>query len=287
MFGYTNYSWQSAISPAAPPRPIVDPLAGGYRKIPVAQIGADIFCDTRIISAELAELSHTPELDAGKCARAIQEYVAKTDSDTALAVFTCGTPLYMAKMLLTNFMPWEAARLVKDRAKMSREMSVKRYNPRQAKPVVAGFVADLEQRLSGQPYLFGDSPCIADFSAFHLIWFGGKTQGFAFISKAPQVRRWFKRISQMGHGNKTSINKSAVFEAAREGEPRALSPELLTEKLVGQRVKIGPNDYAQKSVIGTIAGGDDFRWVLARETDEFGRLHVHFPKQGFELVELD
>jgi len=62
MLGYCNVSWQSMISPPMPPREIVDPLAGGYRRLPVAQVGADIFCDTRIITAEIADMTAKPEL---------------------------------------------------------------------------------------------------------------------------------------------------------------------------------------------------------------------------------
>jgi hypothetical protein len=39
MFGYTNTAWFSLLSPAQPPRPNLDPLTGGYRRIPVAQMG--------------------------------------------------------------------------------------------------------------------------------------------------------------------------------------------------------------------------------------------------------
>ena len=44
MFGYTGLRWHSVISPPMPPRPNLDPLTGGYRRIPVAQKGADLFC---------------------------------------------------------------------------------------------------------------------------------------------------------------------------------------------------------------------------------------------------
>ena len=35
------------------PKPDLVPLTGGYRKTPVMQIGADIYCDTQIILREL------------------------------------------------------------------------------------------------------------------------------------------------------------------------------------------------------------------------------------------
>ena len=56
MFGYADMEWLSVISPESPPRPIVEPLVGGYRRIPVAQSGADIFCDSRLIADEIANL---------------------------------------------------------------------------------------------------------------------------------------------------------------------------------------------------------------------------------------
>jgi hypothetical protein len=49
MLGYADLSWQSCITREMPPRPLLARLAGGYRKIPVAQIGADIFCDSRVL----------------------------------------------------------------------------------------------------------------------------------------------------------------------------------------------------------------------------------------------
>jgi glutathione S-transferase len=287
MFGYTNFEWQSSTSPAAPPRPIVDPLAGGYRKIPVAQVGADIFCDTRIISAEVANTVAQPELDAANCSEEIQQFVAQTDGPTSMALFTCGTPLHMALMMFSNFTPWEAARLGKDRANVAKTMTGERISQRKAKPMVAAFVVDLENKLSEQKFLFGDAPTIADFSAFHLIWFGGKTQGFGFISKAPKLKQWFKRISEMGHGLKTTISKSQVFAQARDSEPRDIAPELAVGEWLGKTVEIKPNDYAQDSVTGVIVGCDDFRWVIARQTADFGLLHVHFPKQGYDVSPLD
>ena len=54
MLGYTGIQWQSVITREMPPRPLLETLTGGYRKIPMAQIGADIFVDTRTIAAEIA-----------------------------------------------------------------------------------------------------------------------------------------------------------------------------------------------------------------------------------------
>ena len=51
-FGIKGLSWRSVIQPVIMPKPDLIPLTGGYRKIPVMQIGADIFCDSQIILRE-------------------------------------------------------------------------------------------------------------------------------------------------------------------------------------------------------------------------------------------
>ena len=39
-------AWKSVIIPNMMPKPDLMPLTGGYRKTPVLQVGADIYCDT-------------------------------------------------------------------------------------------------------------------------------------------------------------------------------------------------------------------------------------------------
>ena len=67
MLGYSRMHWQSVLTREMPPRPLVASLAGGYRKIPVAQIGADIFCDSRTIAREIAILANQPALALENC----------------------------------------------------------------------------------------------------------------------------------------------------------------------------------------------------------------------------
>src|SRR5271168_1599355 len=45
--------WRSVIIPMIMPRPDTIPLTGGYRRTPVLQVGADVYCDTALIAAYL------------------------------------------------------------------------------------------------------------------------------------------------------------------------------------------------------------------------------------------
>jgi len=44
------------------PKPKLIPLTGGYRRIPVLQIGADVYSDTGIIIRKIDELHPTPSI---------------------------------------------------------------------------------------------------------------------------------------------------------------------------------------------------------------------------------
>ena len=52
-FGIKKLSWRSVEIPRVPPKPELMPLTGGYRRTPVMQMGADIYCDTQCILREL------------------------------------------------------------------------------------------------------------------------------------------------------------------------------------------------------------------------------------------
>ena len=51
MLNARGLAWRSTIIPMIAPRPDTIPLTGGYRRTPVLQVGADIYCDTAIIAA--------------------------------------------------------------------------------------------------------------------------------------------------------------------------------------------------------------------------------------------
>ena len=53
VFGHKGLSWRSVRIPQIMPKPDLMPLTGGYRRTPVMQIGADVFCDTQIIIREI------------------------------------------------------------------------------------------------------------------------------------------------------------------------------------------------------------------------------------------
>ena len=62
VLGYKSLAWRSVTIPSVAPKPDLTPLTGGYRRTPVLQIGADIYCDTRLILRELERRQPLPSL---------------------------------------------------------------------------------------------------------------------------------------------------------------------------------------------------------------------------------
>ncbi|WP_416358416.1 glutathione S-transferase family protein [Aureimonas phyllosphaerae] len=61
-FGLKGLAWRSVETPIWPPRPDTVPLTAGYRRSPVLQIGADVYCDTLLIFRELERRYPEPTL---------------------------------------------------------------------------------------------------------------------------------------------------------------------------------------------------------------------------------
>ena len=73
IFGLKKIAWTSVVITRIMPRPDLMPMTGGYRRTPVMQIGADIYCDTQCIIRELErrfpEPTLFPEAMPGSCLR--------------------------------------------------------------------------------------------------------------------------------------------------------------------------------------------------------------------------
>src|SRR5580698_104329 len=65
LFGIKALAWRSVLQPNIMPKPDLVPLTGGYRRIPVLQIGADIYCDTQVIMAEIEARQARPAVVRG------------------------------------------------------------------------------------------------------------------------------------------------------------------------------------------------------------------------------
>ncbi|MDA8962000.1 glutathione S-transferase family protein [Congregibacter sp.] len=283
MFGYTNSSWCSLISPAWPPRPNVDPLSGGYRRIPIAQLGADIFCDTALIAQEIATTNQNPALDPYGTSGPALELMRRAESEGFFAAITSVPTLSLLGTLLRGFGPLGAYRFIKDRSGFLKGGTSKPKAAADSREVMRALFETLEGMLATQPWIGGEAPSIADFAVYHPIWLHLSCNG-NLPPAASKTRDWYERLSQFGHGDRREITQDEAFERARSANPRPLpASEALDDLTLGQLVEIHPEDYGVVPVSGTLAAVTEERVILARKTDMFGELHVHFPRSGYAL----
>ena len=65
IFAHKRLAWGAVEQPSIMPKPELVPLTGGYRRIPVLQIGADVYCDTQLIVARARAPAPEPTIYPG------------------------------------------------------------------------------------------------------------------------------------------------------------------------------------------------------------------------------
>ncbi|MDP5071437.1 MAG: glutathione S-transferase family protein [Congregibacter sp.] len=283
MFGFTNSKWCSLIAPAWPPRPSVDPLSGGYRRIPIAQLGADIFCDSSLIAREIAGATKQASLDPAGVTGPALELMQRAEGDGFFSAITSLPAHKLLGTMLRNFGPLGAYRFVKDRKDLLKGGTSRPKAAGDARAVMRDLFATLDSLLKAQPWVGGDSPSVADFAVYHPIWLHLRCHG-NLPSTAKYVHRWYRELGEFGHGQRHEITQAEAFEQARSAAPRSLPTNQEPGDLsIGEVVTVQPEDYGLVAVSGSLAAITTDRIILARETKAFGILHVHFPRSGYAL----
>lgn len=282
MLGYGNLEWRSVLIPEIPPRPVLEKLVGGYRKIPVAQMGADVFCDSHCIATEIAALSGKPQLALEACAEEVQAYVARADLELFFACLMTSTTWRLNIKVLQSMSPLNIVRFAWDRLNIGRNAAVPMIGLREARQLMREHLAAMEARLS-QAFLYGAEPNHADFSCYHSLWFARELAESRKLSAYPNILAWMDRMKGFGEGRRSELMADEALEIARQAQPRAIAPEYTSDSQIGQSVLITPSDYARQATPGTLVGSSPTQWIIAREQAEIGRVHIHFPKQGYIL----
>jgi len=284
--GLKGLAWRSVDIAPAPPRPLLAPLTGGYRRVPVLQTGADIYCDTNIILPTLERLHPAPSFYPAGC-----EGVARGLSfawDRAMWIPTIG----VLSHFIGDQLPPE---FIKDRkegylgfdmskAAMAPELHLHRQR-------VAAQYAWLKTALAdGRRFIFGDAPSALDLTCYQTIFLLRKNCPVAVDAMAghgPLVP-WFDRVGALGHGRPEAMSAEDAFATARDAEPAPivhLAPDGDPGGLrTGCPVTVTPDDNARVPVSGTLVAASDSEIVILRRDPEAGDLHIHFPRLGFDVV---
>ena len=282
MMGFKGLSWRAVEIPPIAPKPKLTPLTGGYRRTPVLQDGADIWCDTKLIAQELERRRLAPTFYPAKTAGAAEAIAWWAEQQ-----FMRPTALYVSG-INADHMP---EGLHADRAKlhglpMPSIEAVRKAayrNLQLVRPQVK-WIADM--LADGRPYLLGDTPCIADFATYHVVWFfrGRHIDCREVLNAYPRLLAWRDRMAAIGHGTRIDIDADealAEARAATPAAPRSSQPQE-GDPLPGQRARVRASDNAKDWIEGEVHFIDADEIALLHENDEVGQIAVHFPRLGYD-----
>ncbi|WP_334190992.1 glutathione S-transferase family protein [Noviherbaspirillum sp.] len=289
IFGYKKLPWKSVLIPAIMPKPNLTALTGGYRKTPVLQIGADIYCDTALIANVLERIAPTPGLyppEIAGMARTLAQWADSTLFWTVIP-YIFSQPAAI-QSILGGATPEQMKAFAADRA------GFRGNAPRMSAGEATGSLLEYLRRLDGmladgKQYLLGAQPCIADFSVYHCLWFVQKAKEVAsIIDRAPHVQAWLGRMAAIGHHSHDAMPGEQALEIARSSSPAAIdAPFVDTFGIaLGEQVTIAPTDYGLDPVEGELVMAAENELAVRRTDPQAGTVVVHFPRIGFQLKKI-
>jgi len=280
-FGIKGLAWSSVEIPRVMPKPDLMPLTGGYRKTPVMQIGADVYCDTQLILRELEARHPEPPLNphAG-LGDALAWWAEK-------AMFTPAVMVGFAK--IADQLPEE---FKQDRAKFSG----RNFDPAAMQRALPYHLDQLRAHCDwlaralgdGRSFLLGERPGTPDLAAYHCVWFVQRNAGksAAPLGEFPGMLAWAERMAAIGHGRRVAMSSRQALEIAKAATPTTAAAGAAdgsdpAGRKPGLKVTVTPDDVGKDPVAGELVRSSAQEIVLKRIDPHVGEVHVHFPRAGF------
>lgn len=287
VFGLKGLSWQSVEVPRLPPKPKLVALTGGYRRTPVLQVGADIYCDSFLILKELERRHPVPSL--------VPEPVG--DLVWGLIRWTGGEFFQNCLTVVLGHKPEDLPpEFAKDRGRLY-------FGPRpdfdEILKSVPNAAAQLNASLSwmesalsgGNPYLTGPAPSVVDATGYALCWLirGRWDRGAELLSRFQNLEAWEARMEAVGQGTPTEMDADAALDIAAKTEtewPEHVPDSDLQGLRLGQRLNVTPlGDGGDPTVTGALHYLDADRVAIRPRLDDgLGQVVVHFPRIGFRVA---
>jgi glutathione S-transferase len=281
--GLKGLAWASVELPQIMPKPNLTALTGGYRKTPVLQIGADIYCDSQLIMRELERRHPTPSFyPAGRgAADALAWWAEKTMFLPAVSIAFAKRPEVLPKGFL------------EDRAKFSGRnidpVVMLAAVPNQLDQLRAHFDW-LDQTLAdGRSFLQGRAVGLSDLAAYHPVWYLRQNFGSAAapLDGFPRLLSWAERIAAIGHGRRSPMTSEQALDVARTATSIAKASTDAKDPIgrkPGQIVSVTPDDTGRDPVIGELVTSGTDEIVIRRSDPAIGEVCVHFPRAGFVVA---
>ena len=287
-FGIMGLKWYSVQIPRIPPKPLLMPLTGGYRRTPVLQIGADIFCDSQSIAFQLGKLK--------------SEKVAYPSSNRALELIlgNFGENILFkltVTIVLTTSMGVAPEEFIKDRGSLYFEPGWTVEEMQNSLPSVLLQLQSAFELLnhhleSNGPYVNGKNPSYADAVIQHCVWFlcGRWEGGESFVAPFKALVKHRQLLTQIGHGYFDDCTPEEALKIAKENitsAPSGINCAYAGKLKIGERICIRPNGKtADPDVTGALRYLDQNVVIIDYEHKDVGEVSIHFPVLGYQISTL-
>ena len=286
-FGIKGLAWRDVEIPRITPKPMLTPLTGGYRRTPVMQIGADIYCDSQCIIRELERRHPKPSFMPTPEAGLMWCLSRWTDG----ALFDLAVKLVLGSA--GDNLPKDFA---EDRGRLylgeNWAEGLKRANA-QLPHLVAQMRAPLawvdDQLKDGRTFLLGPAAAAIDAQIYYVVWFirGRWEGGPSMLSEFPNLVRWEDTVRAIGHGATSSMSPEDAIARAKGLEPIAetgVAPNDPQGLTVGAPVTVHTDvDGGEQPVAGALRFANAETIVVERNAGDIGTLCVHFPRAGYRV----
>ena len=289
ILGHKKLSWQSVNIPRIMPKPDVLALTGGYRRTPFLQIGADIYCDTALICDVLEHHQPEPTLYPEHLKGMARVLAQWADSTLFWAAMGYNLSPKGAAALFAGQPPEAAQAFAADRGAMRTGMTSLR--PGDATAAYKSYLRRLSTMVDMHPFLLGDTPCVADFAAYHPLWFSRVVNPAmaGILDATPNVIEWMDHMAAIGHGHSSKLTSTEAIAIAAAAQPAPHADDTFQDDhgiALGSRVTINAETFGQEPTEGILRAATRTRYTLERTDERAGLLHVHFPRIGFVLREV-
>ncbi|WP_440531614.1 glutathione S-transferase family protein [Variovorax sp. YR566] len=291
ILGAKKLPWKSVFIPPIMPKPDVEVLTGGYRKTPFLQIGADMYCDSALIADVLEHLQPEPTLYP-EPEKGMSRILAQW-ADTTLfwAAMAWNLQPRGAAEVFAKAPPEAAKAFGEDRGKMSAG-NMTRLRPADATSAYKSYLRRLSDMLDEKPFLLGEVPSIADFSAYHPLWYTRRIESVrTILDLTPAVIDWLDRMAAIGHGVPEKFTSDEAIAVAKAATPHTLLTDSTFQDdhgiPLGSAVTVRAESFGLEETPGTLVAATRTHYTLERSSERTGTVHVHFPRIGYVLKKAE
>ena len=283
VLGIKQLAWRACNQPSILPKPELTRLTGGFRRIPVLQIGADLYFDSLLIIEELERRFPAASAFAGGGAGLVGAVAPWSDGE-----------LFMTIVGLLFGGDWDVNEaFLKDRS----ELMGRPFDPAAMAAAAPQLTIELRRHLDllelqlgdERPFLTGTQPDAVDAAVFCQIRFirWGKGRAETVLSDFPHLLAWETRVAALGHGRRLSdVSPQDAVAIAQAAIPASISAGGGSEDVApGDRVRFKFHDANTPVLEGTLMRADARGLTVKPAGLEAGDIHLHFPRAIGALVQ--